>query len=248
MSAALHSSPANWFASRDELHVWWIALDPEGSYSRGLSLLDDDERRRALGFVKPEDSTRFIGAHAALRSIVAPYLGLAPQSVRIERLPCTACGEPHGRPVVRAPSDLDLRFSLAYSRERALLVLAPGRDVGADVEHLDNAEGAYASAAVFLDADEQAAIERDPPSGRARSALEQWTRKEAILKATGVGLNVDPKSFSLPPEGPEGWELLGFDADGYVVSVAARPPVGAVEIFFAGGSRPGELTRRGGPR
>jgi 4'-phosphopantetheinyl transferase len=228
--------------------VWWIALDSGDAHVRDLSLLDEDERERALGFVRAEDSTRFVAVHAALRSILGPYVGAAPGSVRIERLPCTVCGKPHGRPVVRTSSDLDLRFSLAYSRERAILVLALGREVGADIEHLDNAEGAYASAAVFLDADEQAALEREPSGDRGRTALERWTTKEALLKVTGVGLNVDPKAFSLPAGGPDGWELLAFEADDYVVNVAVRPPVAGIEIFFAGGSRPGELTRREGPR
>jgi 4'-phosphopantetheinyl transferase len=85
-----------------------------------------------------------------------------------------------------------------------------------------------------LSAAERAALAAIPSSGRARSFLVAWTRKEAVTKATGDGLRAafsevvvaadagPPRLVSWPyPRDPREVTLLDLDAaPGYVAALA----------------------------
>jgi len=100
---------------------------------------------------------------------------------------CPRCGsDRHGRPYLPGRGDLDVSRSRA--RGVPIVALARGARVGVDVEAVDDARfGEVAD--VLLHAQERAA-------GAQEVAL-TWVRKEALLKALGTGLSVDPRSVWL---------------------------------------------------
>jgi 4'-phosphopantetheinyl transferase len=100
---------------------------------------------------------------------------------------CPRCGsDRHGRPFVHGLDDLDV--SISRSRGMSLVALATGARIGVDVEAVD--DGRFGEVAdVLLHAQEQVA-------GPHEAAL-TWVRKEALLKALGAGLCVDPRSVWL---------------------------------------------------
>jgi 4'-phosphopantetheinyl transferase len=135
---------------------------------------------------------------------VALSLGCDPRAVAVTRR-CDHCGSTeHGRPVVAAPATA---FA-SLSRAGALVAVAVSRTspVGVDIESLD----ALASAGfddVALTAAERALVEASGDRTLLRGLL--WTSKEALLKATGEGLRVDPAH-------------VGFDAHRRLVHWSAR--------------------------
>jgi 4'-phosphopantetheinyl transferase superfamily len=175
-----------------ETHVWIVdstLLDPYGGPLRALA---GDDSPRALG-------------RGFLRVLLGAYFGEAPDEVVVGRR-CPACGGPHGPPTAH-----ELRISVSYARGRVAYALANDA-VGIDIELMRPGFPWRRVAPLALDA---AAIERVEREPRAATAfLEAWTRREAIGKATGVGL-IEP----LPPASPYRVERIPTEGP-YVTAVA----------------------------
>ncbi|PJJ61549.1 4'-phosphopantetheinyl transferase superfamily protein [Compostimonas suwonensis] len=137
--------------------------------------------------------------HGLLIAAVAAFAGAAESGVELETR-CLWCGGAHGKPeVVRPllPSGARIHASLSRSAGAtgieavALSALGP---IGLDVESVDRVRAAGFDD-VALCAEERAEIDGLPDEDRGRARAVVWTRKEAVLKATGHGLRVDPRSL-----------------------------------------------------
>ena len=139
---------------------------------------------------------------------------------------CARCGgDDHGRPYADAAG---VRVQLSVSRASGLVGAAASldADVGLDLERSD-AAGFDDFARVAVHPDENA------PVG-AIDATRLWVRKEAVLKALGTGLRLDPRTLRLTsPDGAPavlGWldprpvsvvDLRDLDVgDGYAGALA----------------------------
>jgi 4'-phosphopantetheinyl transferase len=153
---------------------------------RHLALLSPSERARRERHVRAEDRDRFALGAALLRALVGASTGLAPAAVAVERT-CPRCGQPHGRP--RLPG-CDLHASVTHSGRVAAAAITAAGPVGIDVELI---AGGDPGALAGDDPGPLAEAIRAPGEAPARSPREfhiVWTRKEAVLKATGVGLEL----------------------------------------------------------
>ncbi|WP_433469939.1 4'-phosphopantetheinyl transferase family protein [Spirillospora sp. CA-128828] len=197
------------------------------------ALLDDRERERYDRFMRPEDKARFVTGRHLARTVLADAAGLRPQGIRFTT-DCPHCGGTHGKP--RLPGS-DLDFSLSHSGDRVVLVLVEGAEVGVDVERRSDRE-IDRLAEMVLTAPEREALAA--MADRKRGFHIYWSRKEALLKATGHGLAAPMTSIhvSSPDDPPEvvAWEgeaavspvrLADLDpGPGYAAAVAvltARP-------------------------
>ncbi len=155
------------------------------------SSLDSAERERAARFHFEEDRRRFIHGRAWLRLRVAELLGIEPAAVAF-----TTIGE-RGKPAVLSPVGGSLlptgtvpTFNLSHSAQHGLLALhADGLPLGVDLELARPFERAARIAARHFNAAEAAAVAA-AAEGAEREAVffRTWTRKEAYLKLTGLGL------------------------------------------------------------
>lgn len=172
-------------------------------------------------------------AAAVLRGLVARRLGTAPDDVRLGRSPCPSCGGPHGRPAVLAADgvpDPALHVSLSRSGPVVAVAVSEHGAVGVDVERV--ARTAFAGfAAVALHPDERPAVEAGGFEARARS----WVRKEAALKAAGVGLVVDPSTVVVTPPGtPAGlvrWPLRPPRLQAWALPLPAPADVALADVL-----------------
>ncbi|GAA2513628.1 4'-phosphopantetheinyl transferase family protein [Streptomyces gobitricini] len=230
-----------------ECHVWFadaVHVPPL------LELLDDRERARHDAFVRASDRALYLTAHALARQLVAAQLGVRPTEVRYVQ-ECRHCDrpEPHGKPRV-AGADLELSWS--HSGGRVAVALSLAGPVGVDIEEVAG-EGKVADlSAAVLSAVERTELERLPAAERARGFIRYWARKEAVLKATGDGLMVEPSLLTVSaPDAPAAlleWReraephlpvrLHDLDAgDGYRAAVAVlgtRCPVARHEAGYGG--------------
>lgn len=92
----------------------------------------------------------------------------------------TAQGQPH------LPGEA-FRFSLSHAAGLSVLACAPRGRIGVDVAPLHDAALAAQLDDSFFTAAEQQALAQ-----RRYTPLQLWTRKEAVLKAAGTGLLLDP--------------------------------------------------------
>ena len=120
------------------------------------------------------------GARAALGRILADALG-EPEP------PALVQGE-NGKPRL-AVEPGRLAFNLSHSGGLALVALAPGGiDVGVDVEKIKERRDLARLAARWLPEADARAVAAVPPSEQAAAFYPAWTRHEARVKCTGIGL------------------------------------------------------------
>lgn len=214
-------------ASSATIDVWTFALDVPEAVSAGLdALLSPRERVRGDRFLHAHDARRFRVAHARLREILASYLAVAPAAI--------AFGEgTHGKPHVSGP-ETSLRFNLSHSGALAAVAVTQGGEVGVDVEHMRPVDDTGLEG--VLSPREQQALAALAGSERHEAFYRCWTRKEALLKAYGRGLDVPLDSFDVPvgrePDavvafaggqtgGTRAWRIVSFvPAPGYAGAVA----------------------------
>lgn len=149
-------------------------------------LLDASEESRAdrLG-----DPAAYVCAHALKRLALGHALGKDPRALRFTRR-CTTCGsDRHGKPSLSGAPGIE--FSLSYTREVAVVALSRAGGVGVDVE--GSADADFAGYDRVTLASEEIAGMPAPGPDLLHARARIWARKEAILKATGHGLIVDPK-------------------------------------------------------
>jgi 4'-phosphopantetheinyl transferase len=149
------------------------------------ALLAEDERARALRFVRPRDRRRFAICRGALRMILGrlldrPAEGLVFRAGRGGKPDLAPSGDPGGRS--------SLRFNVTHSDDLALVAVCLGRELGVDLERMRAISEAARIVESYFTPAEQAQFARLPPAARDAAFLRGWTRKEAILKAKGVGL------------------------------------------------------------
>ncbi len=161
------------------VHVWRMDLAEENDGA----CLDAVERDRAARFVHTDDRRRFVAAHAGMRRILGAYLGVAPSAVDL-------VADANGKPALAAPGTL--QFNLSHSKDLALLAVSTHAPVGVDIECVRPDLGEHDLARGVLSGAEFDAFKRVAPEQKAQAFVGCWTRKEALLKALGCGLRVDP--------------------------------------------------------
>jgi 4'-phosphopantetheinyl transferase len=159
-------------------------------------LLNSHELQRMRSFYFAHDRARYAVTHANLRRILGGYLNQAPEQVNLQT-------DPLGKPELAGE---DLPFNLTHSRSIAVLAVAHGQPVGVDVEDVRPIEPEVA--ATHFSAAELAALNQLQGDAWLTGFYRCWTRKEAILKAEGVGLHRALDSFDVALLADEPAELL----------------------------------------
>ncbi|MCW2283816.1 4'-phosphopantetheinyl transferase [Rhodoblastus acidophilus] len=186
-----------------EVAVWRI--DFRTSAPPDWSLLDARERAVADAFIHAEDRDRYGHSHCAVRRLLACFLDMEPGAVPV-------AVAPFGKPFI-AGASRGLTFNLSHSKRTALVAIARGSAVGVDVEDDDGLmDYDEMIDAVFGETDSEH-LRRESPSRRRQSFLRGWTRKEAVVKALGLGFQLDPKQFRVPLEDAGLWEVVVGEND-----------------------------------
>ncbi|QGV65869.1 4'-phosphopantetheinyl transferase family protein [Clavibacter nebraskensis] len=170
-------------------------------------------------------AARTAAGRVALRSLAAELVGADPADVTV-RARCATCGGAHGRPVLGGSGALDgLHASVAHAGDAVVVAVSADGPIGIDAEPHG----------------------REAPPG---TTLAEWVRIEAVLKADGRGLRVDPGRVRFADEGADGclawidgedarYRLVDTDVGPDIVAGVARRGLGELDVRIHRLSGPG---------
>lgn len=200
----LAMSATNGSLAAEDVHVWCVPLSvPEELKRRLTEILSPDERERANRYAHRAAREQFATARAFVRLVLARYLGTHPRRIRFEQ---TNTGKPMlpGRP---------LHFNVSHSHELGLIAVTRRGEVGIDIERVRTMPTFLDMAGRYFTPCESSAIRDLPRTVSEEAFFHVWTRKEAFLKAIGLGLSHGLERFavSVPPDNPA--RILHIDGD-----------------------------------
>lgn len=216
--------------SHTSLDLWYVNLDlPADTLSCFRHWLSDDELARAERFHSNLHRARFIVGRATLRRVLADRLGCSPSAVRFSY-------GTNDKPVLEDGRE-NIEFNIAHSGADAVIALAGGAAIGVDIELLRPIADVESLARLAFSDIERRELELAPDPVLA--FLNGWTRKEAYVKALGLGLTVPLTeitvslsnrpallSAGLPDQSVSNWRLLNVPHPRAVVSLALGPQLG----------------------
>jgi 4'-phosphopantetheinyl transferase len=171
-------------------HVWAASLDIDRDRFTTLAAnLSADECARAARIRDARGAHRWQAARGMLRELIACYVNIPAREVRFAY-------EPNGRPLL-AEGDARLHFNLSHADGLGVFCFAREPFVGIDVEAVRELEEMPSIAKEFFSPNEQSSLAAIPPELRTHAFYCCWTRKEAYLKALGVGLSAPLDGFDV---------------------------------------------------
>jgi 4'-phosphopantetheinyl transferase len=216
---------------QDEIHVWRTTLDmAASSFAKLLQILSPEERERADRFHFDVDRRRSVIGRGCLRLLLGEILDLRANELRIEY-------DEFGKPGLMPGQGQPPQFNVSHSGNLILIAITIGRAVGVDVERIRTDLDLDGIAARFFSANECKTLASLAGPARYKAFFTCWTRKEAYLKARGIGLSLPLDQFDvsfLPNEEPcllatrddpaeaKEWRLQALDvSDDYAAALAA---------------------------
>lgn len=192
--------------------------------------LSEGERQRAARFRLPRVREQFVQTRGVLRTLLGAYLDTEPGGVPIVY---GDNGKPH------LPAACGLHFNVSHTEGLAVFAFCQQR-VGVDVERQRPFRDALGLVQRFFSPRECALFENLAEGERPDAFFRAWTRKEAVLKAIGRGVQVldccdvtfhkdePPQVLRLDDDerASEQWSLFAWEpAHGYIGALAVeRPP------------------------
>jgi 4'-phosphopantetheinyl transferase len=170
-------------------------------------MLSRDELRRAERWRFEQDRDRFIIGRALLRTILGRYVGVSPNRLQFR-------SGPNGKPALTQQSGGDrFHFNISHSQGLVLYAVTHHQEIGVDVERIRSIPEADQIAAHFFSPREYAEFRAVPTKLKCDAFFNCWTRKEAVVKATGNGLAwpLDRFEVSLTPGQPA--QLVSVSGD-----------------------------------
>lgn len=205
--------PATVALDDESVHVWCAWLDrPSDEVAALDGNLALDERARAVGYHFSRDRSRFVVRRSLLRAILSSYTGMRPSKIRFD------VGR-YGKPALRGQRvDRGLDFTVSHSDGLALYAVTRGRPLGVDVERIRPLRDLFDVADRFFSTTERMDLAAVRDDRRVEAFFQCWTRKEAFLKAKGVGLTEPLAGFDVSLTPGEAARILSVHRVPFVAS------------------------------
>jgi 4'-phosphopantetheinyl transferase len=222
-----------------EIHVWHASVERAAADLCGLeTFLSRDEKECANRFHFSKDRNRYVVARGLLRELLGAYLQRAPGGLEFSYAR-------FGKPFLAGENEGSaFGFNLSHSGDVVGYAFAKGRNLGIDVEQIRADAAGDEIARRYFSAREMSDLRSLPPADTVAGFFNCWTRKEAYLKATGMGLHLALNSFavSLAPGQPSQfvsgveskWQIAAHTpAEGYAAAVVHDGAPCAIRYFSA---------------
>ena len=147
------------------------------------NLLSVREKIQSTKFITPSLSNRYIITRAALRGILAKHLNVIPQDIEF-------ITNSYGKPSVKGNS---IKFNMSHSIEMAYYAVSISFDLGIDVEFFNRKKNIFDIAKSVFSTTEFDFFIKLSNDERQEFFFETWVKKEAMIKAVGLGLSYPMK-------------------------------------------------------
>ncbi len=219
--------------TEEYVDVWQTRLDlADNIISEYFNLLDKKEQQRALKFKIEDKYRQFVISRGLLRQILGLTLAMDPSSLQFHY-------EKLGKPYVQECSaGKQINFNVSHSHDIAVIAVTLDRVVGIDIEKQRDDIDHNKLAKRYFSSLEYDCFNQCHDDIRSRVFYTCWTRKEAVVKATGKGIAYGLNKFDVsihPDDPPEilhthwdpneksQWIMRDLDTDvGFVASLASK--------------------------
>ncbi|MGQ0541500.1 MAG: 4'-phosphopantetheinyl transferase family protein [Blastocatellia bacterium] len=173
-----------------EIHVWSANLDRDLTFVHSMfNTLSANEKLRAAKFRFEQDRDHFVVGRGFLRNVLAVYLGLSAGEIQFSY---SRFGKPS---LIRVAQQPPLHFNLSHSNGMALLAVSATNEIGIDIEFVDQGFDWRRIADNYFSAQELSEMNSISEKKQTEAFFTGWTRKEALIKALGMGLSYPLNQF-----------------------------------------------------
>jgi 4'-phosphopantetheinyl transferase len=184
--------------------------------------------------VNNEAYREFVMTRSAVRLLLGDYIGSAPEEVPLVT-------GPYGKLAVDE-SAKGIEFNITHSRGLALICFSRDRHVGVDLEHIRSMVDLDLMGTLTLTTGERGAISAD--SDPLQAFFRCWVRKEAVVKAAGLGLSASLRDLEVTTsdgpaivrlrnaqDRPAEYEVINLEAPhGYKAAIACERSIGDLVV------------------
>jgi 4'-phosphopantetheinyl transferase len=218
----------------NEIIIWWTHIDnPPIKPATLETFLSQQEKEKLNRLINPAVKSRFIVSKGLLRYILSNYLTQDPKSFEF------STGE-HGKPFLSSGQqkytkknigdrhlpvpNKNLHFNVSHSGNIAIFGFSH-EPLGIDIEEMRKKVDFEGIMHRYFSAKEISSWKQHSAPSKLESFFLGWTRKEAILKATGIGIaGLNKVEISFDPaltKTTDNWNFwLNEAIKGYKISAA----------------------------
>jgi len=198
---------SNWSLQAGQVKVWQLDLGfDESDPGEAETCLSRDELERAGSFRFARDRRRYIRARCGLREILAGILGEDPTDLRFSY-------SAHGKPSLygQVGQGRNLCFNVSHSGDLALICAAWNLELGIDLEQKCQDLSVIKSVQWLFHERERHWLDSQAPELRLDAFYKLWTLKEAVGKATGLGLGSTSGAAWIQPQAGDSASIVTSD-------------------------------------
>ena len=174
--------------------------------SQSVPFTTEHEQHEASRFVQMADAVRHLVGRALARRML--------NAATVQSNSATFARNPYGKPFC---PQTDMDFSISHCADMVWVALCRTATVGIDLEQLRSLPDA-AQLTGQLHPQERQTLLALPNTELEKAFFRCWTRKEAVLKACGTGLNTPLNSFCVSCEQQQDNWILAAPAPGNCVA------------------------------
>lgn len=216
------------FHSTKEAHVWLTSTETSlQSLFYYYNLLSAEEKKKTQYFKYTRDRNHFVASHGILRQILAAYMGCAPCELSYGY---TKFGKPF---LLKQKDEKKINFNMTHTSDTVCIVVSGKDEVGIDLEQVRSSLDWYNIAKQYFSRNELLYLESLSDIEQTNAFFLMWTRKEAMLKASGVGLSglEELEDFSVTSS-TDKHTLISFISEGNLqCSIAVSPWISELKYF-----------------
>lgn len=159
-----------------------------------LNYLSIDEVEKANRFHFEKDRNCYIVCRAILRSLLSDCISVAPDEIIFDY-------NSYGKPELStAQNHHNYNFNLSHSGNYGMIGISNGNKIGVDIEKHKDIDGLMQIAENYFSKREVKLLSQNSGNKLIELFYTIWTQKEALIKASGMGLSFGLDHWSIEPD------------------------------------------------